>query len=116
MAAAETIPRCDRPANAIMIQTPLIVSAISRIALNVPTSLFECMMLTSRVRGVIALRTSSGSTIPKRSTGTTVPAMNTVDTGSTREEVSVALVDARVGGRVLVHAGEAIAVVEESPQ
>jgi D-sedoheptulose 7-phosphate isomerase len=39
-----------------------------------------------------------------------------VDTGSGAEEVSVALVDARVGGRVLVHAGEAIAVVEESPQ
>ncbi|WP_318306540.1 HypC/HybG/HupF family hydrogenase formation chaperone [Amycolatopsis solani] len=32
-----------------------------------------------------------------------------VDTGSTREEVSVALVEARVGDRVLVHAGEAIA-------
>jgi D-sedoheptulose 7-phosphate isomerase len=34
-----------------------------------------------------------------------------VDTGSGTEEVSVALVDARVGGRVLVHAKEAIAVV-----
>ena len=37
-----------------------------------------------------------------------------VDTGSGTEEVSVALVDARVGGRVLVHAGEAIAALEES--
>ncbi len=36
-----------------------------------------------------------------------------VDTGSGLEEVSVALVDARVGGRVLVHAKEAIAVVGE---
>ncbi|HET9078066.1 MAG TPA: HypC/HybG/HupF family hydrogenase formation chaperone [Acidimicrobiales bacterium] len=34
-----------------------------------------------------------------------------VDTGSGREEVSVALVDAAVGATVLVHAGEAIAVV-----
>ncbi|HTI24928.1 MAG TPA: HypC/HybG/HupF family hydrogenase formation chaperone [Kutzneria sp.] len=36
-----------------------------------------------------------------------------VDTGSGREEVSVALVDAQVGATVLVHAGEAIAVIEE---
>ncbi|HEY0494183.1 MAG TPA: HypC/HybG/HupF family hydrogenase formation chaperone [Kutzneria sp.] len=36
-----------------------------------------------------------------------------VETGSGREEVSVALVDARVGATVLVHAGEAIAVIEE---
>ena len=34
-----------------------------------------------------------------------------VDTGAGLEEVSVALVDAVVGSRVLVHAGEAIAVV-----
>ncbi|HYQ69900.1 HypC/HybG/HupF family hydrogenase formation chaperone [Actinophytocola sp.] len=34
-----------------------------------------------------------------------------VDTGSGTEEVSVALVAARVGDTVLVHAGEAIAVV-----
>jgi hydrogenase expression/formation protein HypC len=32
-----------------------------------------------------------------------------VDTGSGVEEVSVALVDAVVGDRILVHAGEAIA-------
>nr|WP_245589817.1 HypC/HybG/HupF family hydrogenase formation chaperone [Amycolatopsis balhimycina] len=37
-----------------------------------------------------------------------------VDTGSTREEVSVALVEAGVGDRVLVHAGEAIARLEKS--
>jgi D-sedoheptulose 7-phosphate isomerase len=36
-----------------------------------------------------------------------------VDTGSGTEEVSVALVDAKIGGRVLVHAKEAIAVLEE---
>jgi D-sedoheptulose 7-phosphate isomerase len=36
-----------------------------------------------------------------------------VDTGSGLEEVSVALVDARVGGRVLVHAGEAIATLPD---
>jgi D-sedoheptulose 7-phosphate isomerase len=35
-----------------------------------------------------------------------------VDTGAGVEEVSVALVDAVVGSRVLVHAGEAIAVVD----
>ncbi|MBE1499343.1 hydrogenase expression/formation protein HypC [Amycolatopsis lexingtonensis] len=36
-----------------------------------------------------------------------------VDTGSTREEVSVALVEAGVGDRILVHAGEAIARLEK---
>ncbi|MBP2706534.1 HypC/HybG/HupF family hydrogenase formation chaperone [Microbispora sp. RL4-1S] len=35
----------------------------------------------------------------------------TVETGRGREEVSVALVDARIGDTVLVHAKEAIAVV-----
>jgi hydrogenase expression/formation protein HypC len=34
-----------------------------------------------------------------------------VDTGESREEVSVALVDAAVGDQILVHAGEAIARV-----
>jgi hydrogenase expression/formation protein HypC len=34
-----------------------------------------------------------------------------VDTGSGEEEVSVALVSASVGDKILVHAGEAIAVV-----
>ncbi|MGW3960980.1 HypC/HybG/HupF family hydrogenase formation chaperone [Amycolatopsis sp. NPDC005003] len=36
-----------------------------------------------------------------------------VDTGSGREEVSVALVEAGVGDRILVHAGEAIALLEK---
>ena len=35
-----------------------------------------------------------------------------VDTGEVVEEVSVLLVDASVGDRVLVHAGEAIGVVD----
>jgi hydrogenase maturation factor len=34
-----------------------------------------------------------------------------VDTGGSREEVSVALVDAAVGDKILVHAGEAIGMV-----
>jgi hydrogenase expression/formation protein HypC len=38
-----------------------------------------------------------------------------VDTGSGEEEVSVALVQAGVGDTVLVHAREAIAVVEAGP-
>jgi hydrogenase expression/formation protein HypC len=33
------------------------------------------------------------------------------DTGQGEEEVSVALVDAHAGDRILVHAGEAIAIV-----
>ena len=37
--------------------------------------------------------------------------MAVVDTGSGSEEVSVALVSAAVGDTILVHAGEAIAVV-----
>ncbi len=36
-----------------------------------------------------------------------------VDTGASREEISVALVETRVGGRVLVHAKEAIAVLPD---
>jgi hydrogenase expression/formation protein HypC len=40
-------------------------------------------------------------------------ALAVVDTGSGKEEVSVALVDAQVGATVLVHAGEAIAVIED---
>jgi hydrogenase expression/formation protein HypC len=37
-----------------------------------------------------------------------------VDTGVGEEEVSVALVDAQVGDRILVHAKEAIAVVRNA--
>jgi hydrogenase expression/formation protein HypC len=39
--------------------------------------------------------------------------MAIVDTGSGTEEVSVALVSVSVGDMILVHAGEAIAVVEK---
>jgi hydrogenase expression/formation protein HypC len=38
-------------------------------------------------------------------------AMAVVDTGAGQEEVSVALVTAAVGDTILVHAGEAIAVM-----
>ncbi len=41
-------------------------------------------------------------------------AMALVDTGSGRETVSVALVSAGAGDTILVHAGEAIAVVDSS--
>jgi hydrogenase expression/formation protein HypC len=37
-----------------------------------------------------------------------------VDTGETLEEISIALVDTYVGGRVLVHAKEAIASLSHS--
>jgi hydrogenase maturation factor len=37
-----------------------------------------------------------------------------VDTGETLEEISVALVDTQVGGRVLVHAKEAIAALPDA--
>ena len=37
-----------------------------------------------------------------------------VDTGQGEEEVSVALVDARIGDAILVHAKEAIAVVGQA--
>ncbi|HVW33393.1 MAG TPA: HypC/HybG/HupF family hydrogenase formation chaperone [Acidimicrobiia bacterium] len=36
-----------------------------------------------------------------------------VDTGRTIEEISVALVETRIGGRVLVHAKEAIAALPD---
>jgi hydrogenase maturation factor len=38
-----------------------------------------------------------------------------VDAGGAREQVSVALVQARAGDRILVHAREAIAVLGASP-
>jgi hydrogenase expression/formation protein HypC len=39
-----------------------------------------------------------------------------VDTGQTMEEISIALVDTYVGGRVLVHAKEAIATLPDHDQ
>jgi hydrogenase expression/formation protein HypC len=41
-------------------------------------------------------------------------ALADVDDGNSVEEISIALVDAQVGDTVLVHAGEAIAVVRRS--
>lgn len=41
-------------------------------------------------------------------------ALALVDTGVSQEEVSVALVDAHVGDTVLIHAKEAIAVVDQA--
>ena len=43
-------------------------------------------------------------------------ALAVVDTGQGQEQVSVALVDAAAGDTILVHAGEAIAVVREAPR
>jgi len=43
-------------------------------------------------------------------------ALAVVDTGQGQEQVSVALVDAAAGDTILVHAGEAIAVVREVPR
>ena len=43
-------------------------------------------------------------------------ALAVVDTGQGQEQVSVALVDATAGDTILVHAGEAIAVVREVPR
>ena len=43
-------------------------------------------------------------------------ALAIVDTGQGEEQVSVALVSAAVGDTILVHAGEAIAVVREAIQ
>lgn len=40
-------------------------------------------------------------------------ALALVDTGMSKEEVSVALVDAHVGDMILVHAKEAIAVIAQ---
>ena len=43
-------------------------------------------------------------------------ALAVVDTGQGEEQVSVALVGAAAGDTILVHAGEAIAVVREVPR
>jgi hydrogenase expression/formation protein HypC len=57
--------------------------------------------------------TCSDTAVPSRVVELRQPHLALVDTGSSLEEVSVALVDARPGDTVLVHAGEAIAVVAE---
>lgn len=55
--------------------------------------------------------TCSDEAVPVRIIELLPGALATVDTGAGREEVSVALVPARVGDVVLVHAKEAIAMV-----
>ena len=55
--------------------------------------------------------TCSDVAIPVRVVELSEPGMAVVDTGVSLEVVSVALVDAGPGDTVLVHAGEAIAVV-----
>jgi hydrogenase expression/formation protein HypC len=55
--------------------------------------------------------TCSDSAIPVRVVRLLGDDLAVVDTGSGKEEVSVAFVHARAGDTVLVHAGEAIAVV-----
>jgi hydrogenase expression/formation protein HypC len=55
--------------------------------------------------------TCSDEAVPVRIVRILDAGLAVVDTGRGREEVSVALVEARAGDTVLVHAGEAIAVV-----
>ncbi len=55
--------------------------------------------------------TCSDIAVPSRVVELRDPGLALVDTGSTMEVISVALVDARPGDTVLVHAGEAIGVV-----
>lgn len=56
--------------------------------------------------------TCSDDAVPVRIVELLAEGLALVDTGSGVEEVSVAVVDADVGDTVLVHAKEAIAVVE----
>ena len=55
--------------------------------------------------------TCSDSAVPVTVTRLLPGAMAVVDTGSGQEEVSVALVTAQPGDTILVHAGEAIALL-----
>jgi hydrogenase maturation factor len=57
--------------------------------------------------------TCSDTAVPVRITELLGDGLALVDTGAGREEVSVALVDARLGDVVLVHAKEAIAVIPD---
>jgi hydrogenase maturation factor len=62
--------------------------------------------------------TCSDSAVPVRVIELLTDGLASVDTGAGREEVSVALVSARPGDVILVHAKEAIAVLgpDEPPQ
>ena len=55
--------------------------------------------------------TCSDTAVPSRVVELRDPGLALVDTGSTMEVISVALVDAGPGDTVLVHAGEAIGVI-----
>ena len=57
--------------------------------------------------------TCSDEAVQVRGTALLADGMAVVDTGAGTEEVSVALVGPRIGDVVLVHAGEAIAIVGE---
>lgn len=57
--------------------------------------------------------TCSDTAVPVRIVDVLAGGLAVVDTGAGREEVSIALVEARPGDVVLVHAKEAIAVVSE---
>jgi hydrogenase expression/formation protein HypC len=58
--------------------------------------------------------TCSDEAVPVRVLRLLDAGLAVVDTGESHEEVSVALVDAGVGDTVLVHAKEAIAVLERA--
>ena len=58
--------------------------------------------------------TCSDEALPVRVVALLPGGLAVVDTGDRTEEVSVALVDAPVGATVLVHAGEAIAVIGDA--
>jgi hydrogenase maturation factor len=58
--------------------------------------------------------TCSDEAVPVRVVELLGDGLARVDTGASLEEVSVALVEAREGDTVLVHAKEAIAVVREA--
>jgi hydrogenase expression/formation protein HypC len=60
--------------------------------------------------------TCSDTAVPVRVLRLLPDELAEVDTGSGVEEVSVALVRAQVGDTVLVHAGEAISVLEPAPE
>jgi hydrogenase maturation factor len=55
--------------------------------------------------------TCSDEAVPVRVVRLLPGALALADTGASTEEISVALVDAEEGATVLVHAGEAIAVI-----
>ncbi len=67
-------------------------------------------MSTPECHGEVCI-TCSDTAVQVRVVELRADAMAVVDTGAGQEEVSVALVTATVGDTILVHAGEAIAVM-----